>query len=92
MAGAVHGGEDAAGEDFVHEGADGGERHADVAAGELDFGPDGDGDVVPGGVEGGFEGEEGVEADDGGDAAAGRVSLWLSLWWMDRLTRYRLRT
>ena len=53
--------EEVSGDDADEQDADGGETDADEAACELDFGPDGYGDVVPCRVDGGcFEGEEGV--------------------------------
>ena len=57
------------------EGAQGRETGADDSDGEFDDRPDCDGDVVPRGVDGGTEDEEGLEADYGDDAATTQYVL-----------------
>lgn len=68
-----NGGEETLRNDHDKKDANGGERDADQAASELKHCPDCDGDIVPCGVDCTFEGEEGVEADDGGDTTTANV-------------------
>lgn len=46
--------------DFVEEDADCGERDAGECGGDLELGPDHDGHIVPGGIDGNLENEEGA--------------------------------
>ena len=62
--------EEEIGEEVVDDGFEGGEAGADDADAEFDRGPGCRADVVRGVVGRVGDGVEGVEADDGGDAAA----------------------